>query len=262
MVRMKTLLLHLSAALCCFAQLPAPNPSGVANGHIHLNISDPAAHRKFWVDGLGATPAKLGRMDTMKFPDVILLLTQAESSGGSEGSAVGHIGFRVRNLREYMARWKAAGIAVNGTPAPDARQVFLTAPDGLLVEVGEDSSLSVPIAYHHTHFFGQPPAAQAWYVKMFGAIPGKRGKFDAADLPGANLTFSQAEGAVAPTKGRALDHIGFEIRDLEAFCKKLEASGVKFDMPYRKIPALGLSIAFLTDPWGTYIELTEGLNRL
>ncbi len=77
-----------------------------------------------------------------------------------------------------------------------------------------------------------------------------------------NLTFSQATGPVAPTKGRALDHIGFEVKDLEAFCKKLEAAGVKFDMPYRKIPALGLSIAFLTDPWGTYIELTEGLNRL
>jgi hypothetical protein len=37
---------------------------------------------------------------------------------------------------------------------------------------------------------------------------------------------------------------------------------VKFDVTYRKIPALGLSLAFLTDPWGTYIELTEGLNRL
>ena len=30
------------------------------------------------------------------------------------------------------------------------------------------------------------------------------------------------------------------------------------DRAYTKVPALGLSIAFLTDPWGTYIELTEG----
>ena len=67
---------------------------------------------------------------------------------------------------------------------------------------------------------------------------------------------------MAPTKGRALDHIGFEVKDLEAFCKKLEAAGVKLDMPYRNIPALSLSIAFLTDPWGTNIELTEGMNRL
>ena len=65
-----------------------------------------------------------------------------------------------------------------------------------------------------------------------------------------------------PTKGRALDHIGFEVNGLEAFCKKLEAQGIKFDVPYRKVPALGISVAFLTDPWGTYIELTEGLRKL
>ncbi|HUO30283.1 MAG TPA: VOC family protein, partial [Bryobacteraceae bacterium] len=73
---------------------------------------------------------------------------------------------------------------------------------------------------------------------------------------------SQAQGAVAGTKGRALDHIGFEVKDLETFCRKLEADGVKLDMPYRRIPELNLAIAYLTDPWGTYIELTEGLNRL
>jgi catechol 2,3-dioxygenase-like lactoylglutathione lyase family enzyme len=89
-----------------------------------------------------------------------------------------------------------------------------------------------------------------------------RGPFQAADLPGVNLTFSLAPGAVAPTKGRALDHIGFEVKDLAEFCKKMEAAGVKFDLPYKNIPSLGLSIAFLTDPWGTNIELTEGLSRL
>ena len=43
-----------------------------------------------------------------------------------------------------------------------------------------------------------------------------------------------------------------------AFCAKLAASGVKFDVPYRKSPT-GLGVAFFTDPWGTYVELTEGL---
>ncbi|HLK17824.1 MAG TPA: VOC family protein, partial [Bryobacteraceae bacterium] len=100
------------------------------------------------------------------------------------------------------------------------------------------------------------------YADTFGAIPGKRGKFDAADLPGTNLSFTPNDAPQAPTKGRVLDHIGFEVQNLEAFTKKLEAAGVKFDVPYRKIPALNLSLAFLTDPWGTYIELTEGLNKL
>jgi hypothetical protein len=63
------------------------------------------------------------------------------------------------------------------------------------------------------------------------------------------------------TKGRTLDHIGFEVRNLEAFCKSLEASGVKLDSPYRKIPNLGIAVAFLTDPQGVYIELSEGLDK-
>ena len=59
-----------------------------------------------------------------------------------------------------------------------------------------------------------------------------------------------------------MDHIGFEIEGLEAFCKKLEAQGVKFDIPYKTVDAIKSSIAFLTDPWGTYIELTEGFDAL
>ena len=63
------------------------------------------------------------------------------------------------------------------------------------------------------------------------------------------------------TKGRALDHIGFEVKNLEAFCRKLEAAGIKFDVPYTVRTEIGLAIAFLTDPWGTYIELNEGLGK-
>ena len=63
------------------------------------------------------------------------------------------------------------------------------------------------------------------------------------------------------TKGRTLDHIGFEVNNLEAFCKQLEAKGVKFDTPYREIPRVGISLAYLTDPSGVYVELTEGLDQ-
>jgi hypothetical protein len=37
---------------------------------------------------------------------------------------------------------------------------------------------------------------------------------------------------------------------------------VKLDLPFTKRPELGISMAYITDPWGTYIELTEGLNKL
>ena len=41
----------------------------------------------------------------------------------------------------------------------------------------------------------------------------------------------------------------------------LEAKGIEFDIGYREIDSLELKIAFLTDPSGTYIELTEGYDN-
>jgi catechol 2,3-dioxygenase-like lactoylglutathione lyase family enzyme len=262
---MKTRTLSSAIFLLClapgiWAQLPAPNAAGVGMGHYHLNVRDPEAHRLFWTT-LGGTSVKLGGMEAIKFPDVLVLYRKGEPTGGTDGSVVGHIGFRVKDLNASLEKWRAAGLKI--IPGASPHQVFVIAPDEVRVEITEDPSMEVPIANHHIHFYTSTvDDTKAWYVKTFGAKPGKRGPFEAADLPGVNLTFSPAAGAVAPTKGRALDHIGFEVKDLEAFCKKLEAAGLKFDMPYRKIPALHLSIAFLTDPWGTYIELTEGLNQL
>jgi catechol 2,3-dioxygenase-like lactoylglutathione lyase family enzyme len=229
-------------------------------GHLHLNVRDPAAHRAFWTT-LGGKPVKFGSIEVILFPDVLVLFQKAEPTGGTDGSVVGHVGFRVKDLHASLDKWRAAGLKI--LPGASPHQAYVIAPDEIKVEITEDPSMEVPIANHHIHFYtASVDETKAWYVKMFGAKPGKRGPFEAADLPGVNLTFSQATGPVAGTKGRALDHIGFEVKDLEAFCKKLEAAGVKFDVPYRKIPSLDLAIAFLTDPWGTYIELTEGFNRL
>ena len=103
---------------------------------------------------------------------------------------------------------------------------------------------------------------QAWYVKTFGASPRSGGAFPAAVLPGVALNFSPSTEPVVGTTGRALDHIGFEVKNLEAFTKKLEADGIKLTVPYRTVPALGIAIAFINDPWGTYIEMTEGLDKV
>ena len=84
--------------------------------------------------------------------------------------------------------------------------------------------------------------------------------FEAADLPGVNLTYSPSAETTVGTRGRSLDHLGFEVKNLEAFCRQLEAQGVTFDRPYAEVAALNLAIAFFTDPFGTYIELTEGLD--
>jgi len=251
--------IFLLTAAAASAQLAPPNAAGVANGHLHLRVRDTAAQTRFWTGGLGATAIKVGNFDVIKMPGTLILIQQGEPSGGTDGSVIGHLAFKVRDMRATLDRLRALGIQV---PEKAGKQAMLMGPEDVQVELTEDPAMTAPIAHYHIHWYdGDPKATQAWYAKTFGAIPGKRGNFGAADIPGANLTFSEAAAAVAPTKGRALDHIGFEVKNLEAFCKQLEASGVKLDVAYRKIPSLKIGLAFLTDPWGAYIELTEDLDK-
>ena len=230
-------------------------------GHLHILSSDPEAHKKFWVDFLGGTVTKYGPMEMYQFPGVVVAVRKGAPTGGSNGSAVNHLGFKVRDLEGYLGRARTMGVPIV-REMPETRQAFVLAPDEVRVELTEDKSQTAVVEHHHIHFFNTAvDETKAWYAKTFGAIPGKRGRFEAADLPGVNLSFSKAETATAPTKGRAVDHIGFEVKNLEAFVKMLEGEGVKMDIPYRRVESLGLSVAFFTDPWGTYIELTEGLRK-
>jgi hypothetical protein len=137
---------------------------------------------------------------------------------------------------------------------------FTMAPDDSKVEFIEIKAQPSPIALHHIHFAGpQVPEMKAWYVQVLDAKPGKRGNFEAADLPGVNLTYSPSPSPVVGTRGRVLDHIGFEVRGVMALGKKLESQGMSVERPLNR--AAGAESIFITDPWGTYIELTEELVR-
>ena len=226
-------------------------------GHLHLTVRDMEAHKKFWA-ALGGKPVQNGQLQLIQFPGTFVLLRQAEPGAGTVGSTVNHIGFQVKNMQDWVSKWQAAGLKMEPQTRPT--QAYLIAPDDVRIEILEDTSIDVPLKMHHIHFFvAAPLETQAWYAKTFGAVPGKRGQNDAADLPGVNLTFSKADMPTVGTKGRSLDHIGFEVKNLEQFAKKLEAAGVKFDRPYQRLANSTTAIAFLTDPWGTYIELTENL---
>jgi catechol 2,3-dioxygenase-like lactoylglutathione lyase family enzyme len=242
------------------AQLLPGNSNGVAMGHLHLNVSDVPAMSRFWVGVMGAQPIKLGTVDGVRIPAAIILFKPGKPTGPMAGSVINHVGVTVQSLKAYSAKVTAAGFVVE--PGTNPKQGTFNGPDGIRVELTEDDAATAPMAFHHIHWnTPEPKEIQAWYADKFGAIPGMRGKFIAADLPGSNLSFNPVEPLPAPTKGRILDHIGFEVKSLAEFCKRLEAKGVKFDIPYRAVPQLGISVAFLTDPWGTYIELTEGLDK-
>jgi catechol 2,3-dioxygenase-like lactoylglutathione lyase family enzyme len=252
------LITFLIAAQPARAQLPAPNAAGVSAGHLHLMVRDPAAHKKIWTDLFGAQVVNSGSLELVKLPGVFLILGKDEKrSEGSVGSTLDHFAFRVKDLAGTSAKLKAAGIPLT---RDDSLEIVATFPDNVKVEFYPAPTLSVPIEHFHIHFYAADiDALRTWYVKHFGAAMPTAANANAAGVPGFSFSFRKTDAPQAATKGRSLDHIGFEVKNLEAFCKKLAADGVVFEMPFRDVPGIGLKIAFLIDPAGTRIELTEGL---
>lgn len=140
------------------------------------------------------------------------------------------------------------------------RIAFVMGPDETKVELIENTGIAHAIQLHHIHWAVRDGGAlQAWYVEHLGATPGTRIGQPTGELPGVNLTFGPGQATVH-TQGRALDHIGFEVRGLRELIDRLEARGITMDRGYTEVASMGIAVAFLTDPWGTYIELTEGLT--
>lgn len=281
---MKRLLIPLLSLLLLSntvsAQLYSADKGRVIYGHHHVNTTDIAAQQRFWIEGLGGKIAPWGSSgrELIAFPDVLVLLTESEPTMGTRGTMVNHVGFETQDIVADVNRLKAMGyLMITREELPDNYEVvdgigkrvagntiaYVLGPDDIKVELIENRQIDYPIQMHHIHWATtEGEAMRAWYVEHFGAEFGSRIGQPAGQLPNVNLTFAPSETQPLPTKGTALDHIGFEIENLKAFCDELEAKGIKLDRGYTEIAALGIAIAFFTDPWGTYVELTEGLDKI
>jgi catechol 2,3-dioxygenase-like lactoylglutathione lyase family enzyme len=253
------------------AQLVPPNAMGVAIGHVHINTTDVDAQSHFWTI-LGGTIVQREKLTMVQFPGIYVLLRKQDPTGGTVGTTMNHFGFYVKDFDASVARWKAAG--VNWEPVttnPAVGQGFITGPDQVRIEIYENKSIATPMQMHHIHLLvPDPPAAQRWYGQHFGAVAGQRTggvavvrtQFDTANVPGAEITLSKSAAPLLPTKGRSVDHIGFEVTDIDAVVARLKAAGIATDGAVRNSAnASGLRIVYITDPWGVEIELTQGLAK-
>ena len=284
----------LVAAIGGAVPTAAQSPTGtatpaiaVAMGHVHYQVRDVAANAKFWTTLGGETaplPATVAAAMTpgtaraaLRFATVLVVLEQGAPSGGTDGSTLAHVAFRV----PAFAALEAKGLMVQRL-AQFPGVGFVNSPEGERIELFEDAALNltftrddgqphdrvtgrhsqpvgVPIAFHHAHLYvpaADVGAVKAWYTRAFGGVPGKRSQYDAVDLPGINFNFSAAPKPTVPTQGRAIEHLGLEVRGLEELCRRLAAMGVTFEVPYTR--AGGGAYARFVDPWGVGIELTEG----
>lgn len=264
MKRLLLLLTLLGLAHPAQSQLATPNAHGLTFGHVHLNVSSVDAHLAIWEHYFDGEIVQRGGLRAVKLPNMVILFSETEPTVGSQQTVMDHFGVKVRNIDSFLQRWRAGGFEAGApfTGAEGQTNAYVMLPDGVYVELQEDQGLHEEITGYHVHFYSeQPEELLNWYTDVFNLEVRPRGSIaTTTNVPGMNLSFSNARSPRLATQGTAIDHIGFEVDDLEAFCAELAARGIEFDAGYREIPSIGLAVAFLTDPVGVRIEFTEGLD--
>lgn len=271
--------LVIALAPASFSQVAAPNAAGVFAAHEHLTTTDIDASRAFWT-ALGGDATQIGTMNGVRFPGIYILLQANRGRGGrnangasaaqpaapppapesSVGSVAEAIGIKVKNLSETLSKLNDLGIQPE--PGATATHAAVMSPAKVKVLLTEDTSLGTPAATDELLMkVPDPAAAAAWYAKWFGASVVKDGNDSIAKIPGMNMRFVATSTPAAGTHGRALDHIGFDVQNLQDLVTRMQAAGVTVNTPYRTINLGFLTgLAFVTDPWGTYIELNQGYD--
>ncbi len=267
------------------APAAAPKPavaaaSPVVFTHVHLTVKDVAATKKLLVDGLSGSAATAGSVEGVKFPGLFVLLHKGDPAGGSKGSTVSQIGLEVRELAKVVDGLRASKakmvtreetnmvytVLADIATIPDRQTVsaVVQTPDGVSFRLVENKKATAPVSFAHLHFAPTSLSeTMDWYSKAFGAKTGDRGfGFQSLDLgkqPSA-LMFTLAADKVEGTAGRSLARIGFEVRGAALLAQKLQRLGGKIVTPAGKSPETGVTTVVVSDPWGTLIELTEGLK--
>ncbi len=151
-------------------------------------------NKKFWV-GLGAQPAMLGT--TSHEVSGRLDFDAGPISGGTNGSVVNHVAFRVQSFAtlegagfkvQRLAQFPGVGSV--STPEGERIELFENTATNLTftLDSGErdpvadrhNRPLAVPIAFHHIHLYvpGSGRHGEGLGRQMFGSVP------EEVELPG------------------------------------------------------------------------------
>ena len=238
------------------AQPPGRGPRNISAGHIYLNSADPDAAIAFWKDMIGTGTFNFGSLNGVSTLGGTILFTRKMPAGPSAGSSIDHLALKIPDLQTFIDRLAKSPYKSIHTQSGEGR-LMVDSPDGVRIELIEDNTMYAALEFSHVHLRStQPKEMQAWYIKNLGGRPGMDDNPDTVLIPGMTLMFTQADSTV-PSADRAIDHIAFEVKDLAAFCGKLGENGVKIDSAPHAVPEMKASVALLTDPWGTRIELIE-----
>lgn len=222
--------------------------------HMHLAAANRQQAMDWYLKHFGAARHELG--DRVAFGRVTFSWFERATSPSSDGSVIDHIGFSVPDVAVKLGELQAAGVKVLA-PVQSVAGLFKLAviedPWGVKIELVEDSEAP---GFHHIHLrLPDPAKALAWYQARFGGERAKlKGRLDGLRYDGLWLLVQQADGAPR-SEGRAIDHLGWRVRSLEATIAGARSRGDRITMEPRMIRDVHVGV--IEDPDGVRIELAQ-----
>jgi lactoylglutathione lyase len=96
------------------------DPALLGFHHVRLRTTDPGAMLAWFTEKLGGQPAKSGQMSGLKFGGIWLLVDKADAEPApSANTAIDHLGFRTKNIKDAVADLSVSGVKVLGDPRQD-----------------------------------------------------------------------------------------------------------------------------------------------
>ena len=239
--------------------------------HVHITSSAPPESVRWYSQHLDCAPIA-DRDDTADCAGVEVTFVPQPTMGSTQGTGVNHIGFSYPDVTAKMADLESIGVRGSGVrlqrfaggatlrEAPGGYlHGYIFDPWGTRIELLEDQDY---LGFHHVHLSAtNPEATLSWYEQMFGGERTMHAGQDDGVRFGSVWIFASAhgEGTPATTEGRAIDHIGFVVDDIEAAATELRQAGVEF----QQAPAVpdnaraAVPRAFVYGPDNVRIELVE-----
>jgi catechol 2,3-dioxygenase-like lactoylglutathione lyase family enzyme len=224
--------------------------------HMHFNAADPAAAVAWYATNLGAKHGALP--DRVVIGRTIFAFAKLENAPPSGGSAIDHIGFSVADVEAKMKELQAAGAKVI-TPARDVpglpKAGFVQDPFGVKIELLQDPETP---GFHHIHLrVPDPDASLRWSAENFGGERLKwKGRLDAVKYTNPTVWLLAEKGDDAPpSQGRAIDHLGWAVTNVDAKVSDLASKGLKTVEPRA---VRNLRVGFVDGPGGVRIEMVQG----
>jgi catechol 2,3-dioxygenase-like lactoylglutathione lyase family enzyme len=200
--------------------------------HVHLAAPDQAKAVEWYQKNFGGETTTEGK-DRLLFGKTRFIWLKSDTAKPSAAAAIDHIAFSVA----------------------DRKPGFIEDPWGVKIEILNDPAVR---GFHHVHLRAtDPKASLAWYRQRFGGEPVKYKGADALKYGDMLVMIDKSAAPPAVSNGRALDHLGWRIVDLDKTLADLSGIKVLQGVTNLQLANGPVRFSFVEDPGGVKIELVQ-----